>query len=538
LGFGNNRYVLAGGIYHSSFDKIWTSLNGIDWTSVPFSEFVNPSTGIAYGDHGFVAVGGLWAISHHSIVSSPDGVEWELQPIDSKYFGGWVFGAGDYVFGRTFRHQPPLSPQFSEQGTDVWISKTGQEWRRATISAHESINWISFGDGVYIAVGSTGSIFASLDGFSWEAIDSGASNTLNAVTHGDGMFVAVGALGAILTSADGKSWASQNSNTTRDLTQVSWNHGFVVAERPGFQLPDGWTESGVLTSSNAVDWSVHRPNGGLWLQSVIPWRDGFAGIVENQGAVSDDGIAWTKTGPVSTYYASEICSVDGLLAYVPSDSSPMMTWSADGTNWLCSQLPWATTPNQQSAITTLASAHGTLLIRSRAENLIQSEPVIPRAPSLNELPFIISGGPGRDAVIQINVSGSSPFSYQWKRDGIDIAGETTRWLTLTSDEPPGHLYSVEVTNQIGAVTSDATQVMEPDAPNLSINYDGLIGVNVRGNTGRRYVLEISDHLSTDSIPAIWRKASEFRIETGDEARVLPSLLGSPINLFFRARVTE
>jgi hypothetical protein len=64
---------------------------------------------------------------------------------------------------------------------------------------------------------------------SWTARASGTSNRLNGVTYGNGLFVAVGKYGTILTSPDGVTWTEQASPTGNPLFGVTYGNGLFVA---------------------------------------------------------------------------------------------------------------------------------------------------------------------------------------------------------------------------------------------------------------------------------------------------------------------
>jgi hypothetical protein len=59
-------------------------------------------------------------------------------------------------------------------------------------SGGTSLSGVTYGNGLFVAVGSYGTILTSPDGVSWTARASGTSNFLNGVTYANGLFVAVG----------------------------------------------------------------------------------------------------------------------------------------------------------------------------------------------------------------------------------------------------------------------------------------------------------------------------------------------------------
>jgi len=66
---------------------------------------------------------------------------------------------------------------------------------------------------------------------------------------------------------------------------------------------------------------------------------------------------------------------------------------------------------------------------------------------------------GDDVVLSVTVTGTSPFTYQWYKDGSPIAGATSSSLTLSSvDKDDGADYTCTVTNPAGSDTSSAITV--------------------------------------------------------------------------------
>jgi uncharacterized membrane protein len=114
---------------------------------------------------------------------------------------------------------------------------------------------VTYGNGLFVAVGDGGVILTSPDGVSWTRRASGTSEWLRGVTYGNGLFVAVGLGGTILTSPDGVSWTRRTSGTGNPLIGVTYGNGLFVAVgeaapsspprtgRPGQRRPRGRTAS-------------------------------------------------------------------------------------------------------------------------------------------------------------------------------------------------------------------------------------------------------------------------------------------------------
>jgi hypothetical protein len=110
-------------------------------------------------------------------------------------------------------------------------------------------------------------------------------------------------------------------------------------------------------------------------------------------------------------------------------------------------------------------------------------PIITSQPSATS---IIVGG---SALFSVSVSGTSPFSYQWKKDGVSINGATSSSYIITgaSTKDAGN-YSVTVTNSSGSVSSSSALliVTAPRLSNLSVrtsldaNQIVIVGLTMSG----------------------------------------------------------
>ena len=78
-------------------------------------------------------------------------------------------------------------------------------------------------EGLFVSVGSSGTILTSSDGTTLTERTSGTSSYLENVTYGNGLFVTVGESGTILTSPDGNSWTKRTSGTSKYLRGVTYS---------------------------------------------------------------------------------------------------------------------------------------------------------------------------------------------------------------------------------------------------------------------------------------------------------------------------
>ncbi len=78
------------------------------------------------------------------------------------------------------------------------------------------------------------------------------------------------------------------------------------------------------------------------------------------------------------------------------------------------------------------------------------------APSISQQPSDIGVAQGGTAVFSVIASGSAPLSYQWRRSGTPLSGQTGATLSINgvTSGLDGAMYDVVVTNSAGTVTSN------------------------------------------------------------------------------------
>ncbi len=80
---------------------------------------------------------------------------------------------------------------------------------------------------------------------------------------------------------------------------------------------------------------------------------------------------------------------------------------------------------------------------------------------------------GERASLTVAVASNAPVSYQWLKDGTEIAGATGQSLVFATTRPADNAsYSVRVTNAVGSVTSAAVA--------LTVRFSRLTNLSTRG----------------------------------------------------------
>ena len=178
---------------------------------------------------------------------------------------------------------------------------------------------VASGEGVIVAVGSSGTILVSSDGAEWEVRAATTEYGLIDVTYGGGRFVAVGGktgfegspgLGVYLSSEDGWHWEERHRTSYFTPEAVNWNGARFVAVGIAGR---------VLISEDGTTWSDHDLPALEWDLTDLVW-DGsryLAVGLENWfvGGVarfsSEDGLSWEQTAMDTDCVASAVTWADG-----------------------------------------------------------------------------------------------------------------------------------------------------------------------------------------------------------------------------------
>lgn len=292
---------------------ILTSSDGIAWKT-QISGTKSTLFDVLFGNNVYVARG-------CGILISSDGETWTKVPVTvDPYYGPWCYTAIDFCNGK-FVAGVALGP------VSFWLPVL----QRGSRTSVDGINWIgegsrhefdamTFGNGLY--VGSKGDVFkTSSNGLTWEpSTDSPpVSFSFRAITYGNGVFAAVGEDGRIKTSPDGKIWTARTVRTSDYLSGVTFGNGTFVAVGDGIVTsPDGitWIRRGadipplygvvfgngtfvavgapqILTSPDGVTWTPRAvETGGTGIEGIAFGNGMFVGVGDTIVA-SPDGVTWT-----------------------------------------------------------------------------------------------------------------------------------------------------------------------------------------------------------------------------------------------------
>jgi hypothetical protein len=136
----------------------------------------------------------------------------------------------------------------------------------------------------------------------------------------------------------------------------------------------------------------------------------------------------------------------------------------------------------------------------RVEFTLASARTLPGIPAgISKDPQGATVGEGDTVALTVNVTGTLPVSYQWKKNGVDLPGKTDATLTLTAvTTNDAGLYRVGVSNAWGsAVSSNAAVVVAylavPGVYGTGVTNDGTLLPG--GSVDPHYILSVSADLN-------------------------------------------
>ncbi len=123
---------------------------------------------------------------------------------------------------------------------------------------------------------------------------------------------------------------------------------------------------------------------------------------------------------------------------------------------------------------TVSNGNGTVTSAAATLNVTSAGPTggaTALAPLITTQPVSQTVDTGANVTLSVTASGSVPFLYQWRKDGVVLPAGTTANLTITSAQPTDTgSYRVLITNPAGAIESAAatlTVLIPVSLPNIS-----------------------------------------------------------------------
>jgi alpha-tubulin suppressor-like RCC1 family protein len=150
-------------------------------------------------------------------------------------------------------------------------------------------------------------------------------------------------------------------------------------------------------------------------------------------------------------------------------------------------------------------------------------------------PANISVNPSATATFSVAATGTAPLAYQWKKDGVDIAGGTAATLSVPSVQLSDEgAYSVVVSNVVGPVTSAAANLAlntpvsittQPAALTVNPNASATFSVVATGTAPITYQWRKNNANIAGATSASYTIASAQASHAGDYNVIVSNIVG-------------
>lgn len=340
------------------------------------------------------------------------------------------------------------------------------------------------------------------DQFQWRSFEiSSESTVLENGENGDAGLI-IGQSHAYDTFASG---SGVSGSTALRMNHSTVNQDETIALKGSYLVSSGSqltfaSRRQAVTSSETVAAQVSLDDGGSW------------STVWEQTADAQEGSYTTVTVPLADY-AGKTIQVRMLFTIEFGSWYPTGGWFVDNieiTN--VSEIANAVTSPQSEGQTylfnpTAATTYG-LQVRGvfydnwpldwGPTSIVTAAAGSPTAPSITTQPTGGSRDEGGAIDLVVVATGIPSPTYQWKKDGVDVAGATSATLSLTDlDGEDAGAYTVVVTNSQGSETSDEAVVDvvlftapvitdQPTGGNLTVGESIALSVVASGNPTPTY----------------------------------------------------
>lgn len=352
----------------------------------------------------------------------------------------------------------PTAPSFSYGPSDTTVETGGSFWFYPSVSSSTAVTYQWKKDGVAIA-GATSLYFSK--------------NNVQASDAGSYTVTATNSVGSTTSSAARVTVqppVAPKISSVSGAVSVAAGDSFNLSVYASgtYPLSYQWRKDGVAltgaTNSYYTKSSVQASDAGA-----------YTVVVSNaQGSVTSSSVAVTVTNarpPVITYHPASFAVRLGTYLYsisVGASGSGTLTyqWSKDGTP-ISGATGYSLYLNRAA---TAADAGTYTVVVTSAQGSATSEPcvvtILPALPpSIYAQPASRTIRQGETLALEASVTGSSPLTIQWRKDGTNIAGATnTSYYKNNAASSDAAAYSFVATNSAGSVTSDdATITIAPVA---------------------------------------------------------------------------
>lgn len=273
-----------------------------------------------------------------------------------------------------------------------------------------------------VAENGTNRIRTSPDGINWTARTVAAASSWNFVTYGNGLFVAVAGSGTnrVMTSTDGTNWTARTAEAN-DWRSVTYGNGIFVA------LAQSGTNR-VMTSSDGITWVGHPVEDSFW--HFVVYGNGLFVAVAKGGTnrvMTNPGVKTPTVSIASDDADNSITSGTSVtLTATPTNggSTPAYQWKKNGNNAGTNSATYsdASLANGDKITCVLTSNAACASPTTATSNEITMTVCSPVTPAVS-----IAANPGNSITSGTSVTftatptdGGTTPAYQWEKNGNDV----------------------------------------------------------------------------------------------------------------------
>ncbi len=335
---------------------------------------------------------------------------------------------------------------------------------------------VAYGNGTYVAVGGSNNpnsplayILSSTDAITWSQRTPWTTNTFRGVVFHGGVFTAVGVNGQVSRSEDGVNWYSVGSGDIQtNLTSISVLDGRYYATLAAGSLSGAFeSQTALLISSDGEEWvrvtqgTANGPNRVELFGNRLYTGNGGATIMRTQALTALAAPTVTILTPPAA--GTSVAQGTNLALVASSTGEGIVTyqWKKDGVDIMDATDAGLTLDNIQGD----AAGNYTVVVTNAAGSdtsgtFAVTVSATAVAPAITSHPEAQTLSVGMNAMLSVETTGTIPFTYVWKKDGVTVTntgnytGADTAALTITGlTADNGGAYTVEVTNAVSSDTS-------------------------------------------------------------------------------------
>jgi len=205
----------------------------------------------------------------------------------------------------------------------------GQAWTYNAVGAAPNFRDVSYGAGLFVAVGLGGAIYSSPDAVTWTARTPPNTPNYSDIAYANGRFVVVGGTTGsgtqpVAYSDDGITWTLPATPFTVTRTGIAYGNGIWVAVG---------TNAVSISHDNGVNWTTTTGISALGPASGVSFGNGLFCAVALAGGIitSTDGLTWTSVSITNSGVLLDVAF--GNQKFVTIDTAGRVFISNDGATW-------------------------------------------------------------------------------------------------------------------------------------------------------------------------------------------------------------